>query len=638
MFLVELVMQGVRGFRELARLRFQGGFNFVAAGNEAGKTTAIETMQRLLFPINDPASLERLRSRLAPDASRAALVMFSDDSAYYRIIEDFSKQAVNLSRYDASTKEFSLIHKDWDSATGFLSNLRRGISEEDYARLFVLRRDGYVQSTVPMSSPAPARKAAMPAAAPVVAPGKRKSAADEAKLLELRETLRKAEEAADAEYKAQAAKLALEEIRKKLRSVEEIEEKKNELAAKLSELKTCENLPQNLSELIETYERAEGQRAVEAEELKKHIEGLKHQIDSVPQTSFFTNKFFISGAALAAISFVAGVFVLSSSQQIYFYGALVVALALIAFAWYGSARSGAQRSALEKELKTLEQERMEFDRRVDKDSAEVKGYLRSVGAKTVGELKDKADNYRYFLSLQNDLEENYRRIVSENSVDALHEEYNELQQKALELEKAAREVAQNNIDTYAIRQDIERIEAEASSGAAWDFGAEAEPLSPDLPVFSADSVSASQPGLAAELAAAGSAAGIEMETLVAAVEAAAQRNVAAVSGGKYVRIEVAHEGGMPVLHGRDSSVTSYAQLSHGTRELVYFCFRTALVESIAGKLRLPFLLDDALAGLDPVRQKAACQILRTLGSKTQVILFSSNPALRAEGDAAAELK
>jgi uncharacterized protein YhaN len=79
-------------------------------------------------------------------------------------------------------------------------------------------------------------------------------------------------------------------------------------------------------------------------------------------------------------------------------------------------------------------------------------------------------------------------------------------------------------------------------------------------------------------------------------------------------------------------------LSHGTQDLVTFCLRTALVEVLAGKKRLPFILDDSLAVFDPARQKAACQILRSLGTKIQVILFSSNPALRAEGDAVAELK
>jgi uncharacterized protein YhaN len=82
----------------------------------------------------------------------------------------------------------------------------------------------------------------------------------------------------------------------------------------------------------------------------------------------------------------------------------------------------------------------------------------------------------------------------------------------------------------------------------------------------------------------------------------------------------------------------YAELSHSTRELVYFCLRTGLIEALAGKLRLPLVLDDPLAGFDPARQHAACQVLRTLGTKTQVIFFTSNPALKAEGDAALELK
>ncbi len=106
MFLVELVMQGVRGIRELARLRFQRGFNFVAAGNESGKTSSVDSMLRLLFPSNQSGFTESFLSKYTPDASRAALVVFSDDQTYYRVIQDFSKRAVNLSKYNGTTKEF----------------------------------------------------------------------------------------------------------------------------------------------------------------------------------------------------------------------------------------------------------------------------------------------------------------------------------------------------------------------------------------------------------------------------------------------------------------------------------------------------------------------------------------------------
>ena len=153
MFLVELVMQGVRGFRELARLRFQSGFNFVAAGNEAGKTTAVETIQRLLFPDSLHEAMDTLKSKYAPDASRGALVVFSDDGSYYRIIQDFSRQAVNLSRYDVSTKDFTLIHKDWDKTTTFMCKLAASISEADFSKVFVLRRDHYIGRSGRLLSP-----------------------------------------------------------------------------------------------------------------------------------------------------------------------------------------------------------------------------------------------------------------------------------------------------------------------------------------------------------------------------------------------------------------------------------------------------------------------------------------------------
>ena len=92
------------------------------------------------------------------------------------------------------------------------------------------------------------------------------------------------------------------------------------------------------------------------------------------------------------------------------------------------------------------------------------------------------------------------------------------------------------------------------------------------------------------------------------------------------------------VHAKDDSVFNFTELSHGTKALVYFCFRTGLIEELAVRRPLPFLVDDALAGIDPARQQAACQILRALATKTQVLLFTSNPALRAAGDAVLELK
>ncbi len=630
MFLVELVMQGVRGIRELARLRFQSGFNLVAAGNESGKTTAVDAVQRLLFPNSDPSAMNALISRHTPDSSRGALVVCSDEGAYYRVIQDFSKRAVNLSKYNSASKEFSLLHKDWEQARQFMDGLTTEVSEGDYARIFLLRREqtadgGGCPASVPAATQLQPAKTAIPAG--------RTSVAGQAKAAELREMLRKAEEAADADYRYQAAKLALAEIKKKLSSLEEIEQKKAEIETSLAELKGCEHLPENLLELIDEHERRQSQKLAEADDLNKELEVLQMQYASVPAMNILIDKLFISGVAVGVLSLLAGMFVLTAEYGQYFYIGLLLALVLVAAALYNGSRKNAHRRIVKQDIEALEKDLAELEKRFAQESAAVTIHMRAAGAATAAELKERSENFRYFSSLRDDLEEQRQRILGNATAEALREEYARDQEEAAKLEQAARAIAQNNIDTYSIRQDIERLEGETSpAAAAWDFGAREQ----DAPVSIA-APAAGQGGILAELSVARRVGGIETETLIPAVEAAAQRNISAVTNGKYVRIEVGQDG-EPVVHTRDNERLSYRDLSHGTKALVTFCLRTGLVEAIVGKRRLPFVLDDALAGFDHARQQAACQILRALGTKTQVILFTSNPSLKAAGDAAAELK
>ena len=635
MFIVELVMQGVRGIRELARLRFKSGFNFVAAGNESGKTSSVDTVLRLLFPRNEPHVIESLVSNLTPDASRAALVAYSDDGAYYRVIEDFSKRAVNLSRYNASTKDFALMHKDWDTTTRFMTELTAGMSEGEYNKLYVFRREQYAVRSARSSSPVPTPHPA-PAGNPAPAPAKGKTAAQEARLAEFRGMLNKAEEAADADYKLQSGKLRLEEIRKKLENIEEINNRFADIGANIEALKGCTTLPENLDEVLAEHEHRQGEKMTRSDELNKDITGLQMQVDSVPQVNLATDPLLIAGAAVGALSVVAALFVLSEEQKDYFPLGILVALLLIAVAWYKGSRKSTERKMLVKELERLQAELADLGKSFEQGGTAIAACMKATGSSTTEELKEKAENFRYFLSMRDDIDEQRKRMLDNHSAEDLQAEYARQQKEVIELEKAAAALARYNIDTYAIRQDIERLEGEMSGGVTADFSGSGQELSDDFG-FAAPLPAEVPAGFLAELGIASRIGGIEMETLIPAVEAAAQRNLSAATGGKYVRIEAGHEGD-PIVHAQDHSPVRYSELSHGTRDLIYFCLRTGLVEALAGKRRLPFLLDDPLAAFDPARQQAACQILRVLGSKTQVILFTSNPALKAAGDAEAELK
>jgi uncharacterized protein YhaN len=552
---------------------------------------------------------------------------------YYRIIQDFLKRAVNLSRYNATSKDFALLHKDWDNAVPFMAGVTAGMTEEDFSRIFIFQREHHAarpETFASAAAPHPAPKTPIP-------PAGEKPSGNRERLAELRESLRKAEEAADAEYKYQSAKLALEEIGKKIGSLEEIEKNKTEAELTLGSLKGYEEMPGDLVALVDAYERRYVQKQADADELQNQLEGVKMQLEAIPAVELVADKLFLFGIAVGALSILAGVFVLTEDLAVLFHAGILLSLILMAAAWYRGSRKNVQRKKWLQEEDDLKKDLAELEKRFQQEGATVAAYMRSTGASTPAEIKDKAGSYRHFLSLRADLEAQRLRSFEGLTPEILRQQYEHQQQEVIVLEKAAQAVAEDNIDTYSIRQDIERLDTEAataSTGVSWDFGAEAQELTDD---FADIPAARSHGGFLAELSIASRVGGIEMETLVPAVEAAAQRNLIAVTAGKYVRIEAGHEGD-PIVHAKDGSGVAYPELSHGTRSLIYFCLRAGLVEALAGKRRLPFILDDPLADLDPTRQKAACQVLRALGAKTQVILFTSNPALRAAGDAAAELK
>jgi hypothetical protein len=631
-FFVELVMQGVRGIRELSRLRFQGGFNIVIADNEAGKSTAVDSLHCMLFPANREEQLRTFVSRHVPDASRCALVVSSDDGVYYRVIQDFSKRAVNLSKFDATTREFKLFHKDWDGTQQFMAGMCAGISADDFSRVFILRRDDYVRVASRSTSSSPAKQPAAPTSALLQQDAQPQQTPGNAKLAELRETLRKSEEAADAEYRYQSAKHSLEEVQKKMQMLEEHERKKAEYDAALADLASCAKLPPNLTELIEAHERRAADKAAETDNLLKEIEGLRHQIDDVPQVNLFADKLFIAGAAAGIVSLFAGIFILTAEYAHLFPAGLILSVVMMTVAWYRGTSKSSRRSSLKKDLAQFERERTDLEKKFERESAPMMACFRQTNTTTIAALKEKADAYGSYTAQRADVEEGLQHILGTVSAEEMHKQHDALEAEAHELEKAARALTQYAVDTYGLRQDIERLEAEspAAPAPAWDLSAAAASMTEDF-------TPPSDAWFQKELNAASRASGIEPGTLLPAAVSAAQRNLSAITTGKYVRVEM---GGMdePAVHTNDGARIPVRDLSHATRDLVYFCLRTGLIEALAGKRIMPFIVDDGLAGFDPVRQQAACHILRVLSAKTQVLCFTSNPALKAEGDAAPVLK
>ncbi|MBD3367431.1 MAG: AAA family ATPase [Candidatus Eisenbacteria bacterium] len=99
--------------------------------------------------------------------------------------------------------------------------------------------------------------------------------------------------------------------------------------------------------------------------------------------------------------------------------------------------------------------------------------------------------------------------------------------------------------------------------------------------------------------------------------------------------------------GRPDAINT-EDLSSGTRDQLYLAARCALLDLLAPEGTTPLLLDDAFAGFDPERRRAAYELLDSIADDRQVILLTSElhpeagtpahrfpPPVRAGGIAAA---
>ncbi|HYS08390.1 MAG TPA: hypothetical protein VEP66_06585 [Myxococcales bacterium] len=79
------------------------------------------------------------------------------------------------------------------------------------------------------------------------------------------------------------------------------------------------------------------------------------------------------------------------------------------------------------------------------------------------------------------------------------------------------------------------------------------------------------------------------------------------------------EKGALTFAAPDGRSGAYMSLPPPLRDLVFVALRMALIERVAGYKRLPILIDDAFATLEPAKRALIAKMLKGIGTQTQVI-------------------
>jgi uncharacterized protein YhaN len=108
---------------------------------------------------------------------------------------------------------------------------------------------------------------------------------------------------------------------------------------------------------------------------------------------------------------------------------------------------------------------------------------------------------------------------------------------------------------------------------------------------------------------------------VARLATMAGKSLSELTRGRYTRVTLDSDLNPTVsMEGkRDLRVDS---MSHGARDVFYFCLRAALAQELAAREPLPLVLDDPTAHFDEERRGALLGYLEQMAKGIQVILMT----------------
>ncbi|MEM7674893.1 MAG: hypothetical protein AAF449_02705, partial [Myxococcota bacterium] len=136
MILVELALQGIRGFPSLHRIAMKPGLNVARWSSADQRRALIDLLYHTLFP--DPARGQSTTALADPDASqsRVALTFYGRDKLGYRLIRDTVTGATKLYRYDDKKSKYRLFSEVSTEVAQFVRVQQQLPDEVAFERLF----------------------------------------------------------------------------------------------------------------------------------------------------------------------------------------------------------------------------------------------------------------------------------------------------------------------------------------------------------------------------------------------------------------------------------------------------------------------------------------------------------------------
>ena len=613
MLLVEIAAQGVKGVSPAGgSARLRPGYNLVPFEGAALR----RLLEALFHP--SPRDGEALRGAGAGSGPvRAGVTVLGSDGVTWRLVRDFAA-GCQLQRLDPERRAFTLAANTVEEVAAVLRD-QVGVPARGQLALLTLA-----------ASDLPSRHGAGLSVHPLQAAARRPLAGAEAekRLGELRAELARAEQAEKLQYQLDGLQSRLfkaeEALREGVRLREALQAAETALAASGPVAAVAESLG-DVEAKLAVHARAVARRDEALAKLEGERSAVEEEASRGAPRPFWLDLRFWAGVGVGVAAVAVGMWGGAGQARGLRYLAL---LDIPAFAWAAwtalgwvaalevHGRLGRRRSLLEEhERKALET----FDR----ESAEVRLALRTLGVASVGELQEALNRVGDVRATAEEARQKVALFEASAATRSAEQDREQVEQELRQVEQALSAEAGGYVrDPRSVEMELERVQAEAAGAS---FEPEPEPPGPAV---------AAEPARTDPLREVLERAGRELGVSPAAVARESQLRASHVLGvlsaNRLSALSVDDRGNL--VAQRSGQPTSAAALQPGDRDLVFLALKLALIERALAGGKQVAVIDDAFAALPETARRLAGRLLKQLARPGQLLHATADIAFRESAD------
>jgi len=615
--LIEIAAQGVKGVSPSGgSARLRPGYNLVPFEGAALR----HLLEALFYP--SPRDGEALRGPSAGSGPvRAGVTVLGNDGVTWRLVRDFAA-GCQLQRLDPERRAFTLAAQTLDEVAAVL---RDQVGVPPRGRLALL--------TLAVSDLPSRHGAGLSGHAPHVAARRPLAGAEaEKRLGELRAELARAERAEKLQYQLDGLQSRLFKAEEALREGARLRE-----GAQAAEVALAASGP--VAAVAESLGDVEAKLAVHARALARRdealakLEGERSAVEEEAARGrprpFWLDLRFWAGVVAGVAALAVGVWGGAGQARGLRYLAL---LDIPAFAWSAwsalgwvaalevHGRLGRRRSLLEEhERKALET----FDR----ESAEVRLALRTLGVAAVGELQEALNRVGDVRAAAEEARQKVALFEASAATRSAEQDREQVEQELRQVEQALSAEAGGYVrDPRSVEMELERVQAEAEAEAA-GTAREPEPEPPG-PAGAAEATPCDP--LREVLERAARELGVSPAAVAREAQLRASQVLGVLSANRLSGLSVDDRGNL--VAQRSGQPTAAAALQPGDRDLVFLALKLALMERALAGGKQVAVADDAFAALPETARRLAGRLLKQLARPGQLLHATADLAFRESAD------